>query len=98
MVISDLFLISNYVHLGGEEYMTLILMTAKPLVFSALLCQHRFPGKWCWKKKHPKKRRVEIEGKYQFKMLNYVYGETSSTQIPFVPIGMFSFSITLSTS
>lgn len=28
MVRSDLFLISNYVHLGSEEYMTLILMIA----------------------------------------------------------------------
>lgn len=28
MVRSDLFLISNYVHLGSEEYMTLILMMA----------------------------------------------------------------------
>lgn len=28
MVRSDLFLISNYVHLSGEEYMTLILMIA----------------------------------------------------------------------
>ena len=46
MVRSDLFLISNYVHLGGEEYMTLILMIANAAGLFIPLCHRRFPGNW----------------------------------------------------
>lgn len=61
MARSDLFLISNYVHLGGEEYMTLILMTANAAgLFLPCFAVAEFPGigGFFWfslKKKTPQK-------------------------------------------
>lgn len=62
MVRSDLFLISNYVHLGSEEYMTLILMIANAAglfipTLPLLISRESMVLQKCQKKK--KKRRMQ---------------------------------------